>query len=163
MNELSKRVSDSVVETVHIVRPTYLNGAGRLFGGMLLQWIDETAGLVAKRHCRMNVTTVSIDNLHFIKGAYPSDDVILIGKMTYVGNTSMEIKVETFVDNMSGRRHLINRAYLNFVALDENDKPARVPRLILETEEEKQEWEKAERRKEIRRIQRMDPNNAFNY
>ncbi|MEE1086202.1 MAG: acyl-CoA thioesterase [Schaedlerella sp.] len=163
MNELAKRVSDSLAETVHIVRPTYLNGAGRLFGGMLLQWIDETAGIVAKRHCRMNVTTVSIDNLHFIKGAYPSDDIILIGKLTYVGNSSMEIKVETFVENMNGDRLLINRAYLTFVALDENDKPTRVPRLILETDEEKLEWKKAECRKEIRRMQHLDPNNVFNY
>lgn len=58
---------------------------------------------------------------------------------------------------------MINRAYLTFVALDENDKPTRVPRLLLETEEEKYEWEKAEKRNEIRRIQRMDPNNAFNW
>lgn len=163
MTEISRKVSDSKVETIHLVRPTYLNSAGRLFGGMLLQWIDETAGLVAKRHCHLNATTVSIDNLHFIKGAYPSDNVILIGKITHVGNTSMEIKVETFVENIHGNRSLINRAYLTFVALDENDKPTRVPRLLLETEEEKYEWEKAEKRNEIRRIQRMDPNNAFNW
>lgn len=163
MNEIARKVSDSKVETIHLVRPTYLNSAGRLFGGMLLQWIDETAGLVAKRHCHLNATTVSIDNLHFIKGAYPSDNIILSGKITHVGCTSMEIKVETFVENMQGERSLINRAYLTFVALDDNDKPTRVPRLILETDEEKYEWEKAEKRKGIRRIQRMDPNNAFNW
>lgn len=163
MTEITRKVSDSTVETIHLVRPTYLNSAGRLFGGMLLQWIDETAGIVAKRHCRSNATTVSIDNLHFIKGAYPSDNVILLGKMTHVGNTSMEIKVDSFVENMQGDRTLINRAYLTFVALDENDRPTRVPRLILETDEERYEWEKAEKRKEIRRIQRMDPDNAFNW
>lgn len=163
MNESARKVSDSMVETVHLVRPTYLNSAGRLFGGMLLQWIDETAGLVAKRHCHMNATTVSIDNLHFIKGAYPSDSIILNGKITYVGNSSMEIKVDTHVESMDGERTLINRAYLTFVALDKNDKPTRVPRLILETEEEKYEWEKAERRKQIRKVQRQDPENAFNY
>lgn len=163
MDMPARRVADSMVETVHLVRPTYLNSAGRLFGGMLLQWIDETAGLVAKRHCRMNATTVSIDNLHFIKGAYPSDNVILIGKLTYVGNSSMEIQVESFVENMSGDRTLINRAYLTFVALDNNDKPTRVPRLILETEEERRAWEKAEKRCEIRRMERQDPENVFNW
>lgn len=163
MCEQARRVSDSVVETVHLVRPTYLNSSGRLFGGMLMQWIDETAGLVAKRHCRKNITTVSIDNLHFIKGAYPTDDVILIGKMTYVGTTSMEIKVDTYVEHADGERILINRAYLTFVALDENDKPTPVARLILETDEEKKEWEKAKKRREIRKIERQDPNNVFNY
>ena len=45
---VSKTVADSRVETVHIVRPNHLNGAGRLFGGILMQWIDEVAGIVAK-------------------------------------------------------------------------------------------------------------------
>ena len=51
----SRKVSDSRVETVHIVRPNHLNAAGRLFGGMLMQWIDEVAALVAKRHTHTNV------------------------------------------------------------------------------------------------------------
>ena len=53
-----KRVEDSRVETVHIIRPNHLNAAGRLFGGMLMQWLDEVAGMVAKRHTRANVITV---------------------------------------------------------------------------------------------------------
>ena len=49
MNIEAKRVADSMAETVHIVRPNHLNGANRLFGGILMQWIDEVAGIVAKR------------------------------------------------------------------------------------------------------------------
>ena len=161
--EIIKKVSDSIVETVHIVRPTHLNGAGRLFGGALMQWIDETAGLVSKRHCHHNITTVSVNNLHFIKGAYPGDDVILIGKLTYVGSTSMEVKVETYVETMNGERTLINRAYLTMVALDNDDRPIRVPRLALETEEERLDWEKAEKRAAIAKEQRHDPHNVWNY
>lgn len=59
----AKKVSDSVVETVHLIRPQHLNPVGRLFGGMLMQWIDEVAGLIAKRHSHMTVITASIDNL----------------------------------------------------------------------------------------------------
>ena len=66
---VNRSVADSVVETIHLVRPNHLNAAGRLFGGILMQWLDEVAGLVAKRHARMNVTTASVDNLRFIKGA----------------------------------------------------------------------------------------------
>ena len=47
MNIEPKRISDSMVETVHIVRPNHLNGANRLFGGTLIQWLDEVAGIVA--------------------------------------------------------------------------------------------------------------------
>ena len=115
-----------------------------------MQWIDELAGLVAKRHSHMNVTTASVDNLRFLKGAYQRDVVVISGKITYVGNTSMEVKVDSCVEHLNGERTLINRAYFTMVALDENDKPKRVPRLILETEAEKAEWEAAEKRREMR-------------
>ena len=63
MNVEAKTVDDSRVETVHIVRPNHLNGANRLFGGILMQWIDEVAGIVAKRHSMCNVTTFLV--VHF--------------------------------------------------------------------------------------------------
>ena len=62
--EMEKRkVSDPIVETVHMVRPQHLNASDRLFGGALMQWIDEVAGMVAKRHTRRNVITASVDSL----------------------------------------------------------------------------------------------------
>lgn len=77
--------------------------------------------------------------------------VVIIGKVTYVGNSSMEVRVDTYVEHLEdGMRHPINRAYFTMVALDGNDKPKRVPRLILETEAEKTEWEAAEKRKDMR-------------
>ena len=79
MSTTTKKVSDSATETLHIVRPNHLNAAGRLFGGVLMQWIDELAGLVAKRHSHMNVTTASVDNLRFLKGAYQRDVVVISG------------------------------------------------------------------------------------
>lgn len=63
-----------------------------------MQWIDEVAGMVAKRHTRRNVITASVDSLSFLRGAYVKDTVVIIGKVTYVGNTSMEVKVDTYVE-----------------------------------------------------------------
>lgn len=144
-------VSDSQVETVHMIRPNHMNAAGRLFGGMLMQWLDEVAGLVAKRHTRSNVITASVDNLRFIHGAYQGEMVVIIGKVTYVGNTSLEVRVDTYTENLDdGMRHPINRAYFTMVALDENGKPKRVPRLALTTESERAEWQAAEKRREMR-------------
>ena len=149
--EEAKRVSDSQVETVHLIRPNHMNAAGRLFGGMLMQWLDETAGMVAQRHTRSNVITASVVNLRFIHGAYNGEMVVIVGKVTYVGNTSLEVRVDTYVEHLEdGMRHPINRAYFSMVALDENDRPKRVPRLILETESEKAEWEAAQKRREMR-------------
>ncbi len=150
MNAVSRKAADSVVETIHIVRPTHLNAAGRLFGGILMQWIDEVAALAAKRHCRCNVTTVSVDNLVFLRGAYQNDAVVIRAKVTYVGRTSIEVKVDTFVENIQCDRTVINQAFITMVALDENGKPTVVPRLELETDEERDDWEKGEIRKEFR-------------
>ena len=148
--EEKRRISDSKVESLHLVRMTHLNGAGRLFGGMLMQWIDEVAALVAKKHSRMNITTASIDHLQFLQGAFRADIIVLQGKVTYVGRTSMDVKVETYVEDRDGSRTLINCAYLTEVALGKDGKPAEVPRLMLETEEDRREWAKGERRRELR-------------
>ncbi len=153
---LTKKVEDSRVETVHIVRPNHLNGANRLFGGILMQWIDEVAGIVAKRHSMSNVTTASVDNLTFLKGAYQNEMVVIIGKLTWVGKSSMEVRVDTYVEKLHGERRQINRAYFVMVSLDENDKPIAVPRLQIETEEEKLEWENAEIRRIIRKERNHD-------
>ena len=90
MTPEAKTVDESRVETIHIVRPNHLNGANRLFGGILMQWIDEVAGIVAKRHSMANVTTASVDNLTFLHGAYQNDMIVIKGKMTWVGSSSME-------------------------------------------------------------------------
>ena len=157
MNIEAKTVDDSRVETVHLVRPTYLNGAGRLFGGILMQWIDEVAGIVAKRHSMSNVTTASVDNLTFLKGAYNGDMVVIKGKMTWVGSSSMEVCVDTYVETPAGTRERINNAHFMMVALDANDNPVQVPRLILQTDDEHLAWEHGEERRRIR-IQRKKDN-----
>ena len=150
----AKTVDESRVETVHIVRPNHLNGANRLFGGLLMQWIDEVAGIVAKRHCSGNVTTASVDNLTFLKGAYQNDMIVIKGKLTWVGNSSMEVCVDTYVENPRGERVRINNAHFMMVALDENDKPMQVPKRILQTEDEHLAWSHGEERRRIR-LQRL--------
>ena len=151
-----KTVDDSRVETVHIVRPNHLNGANRLFGGILMQWIDEVAGIVAKRHSGCNVTTASVDNLTFLHGAYQNDMIVIKGKLTWVGNTSMEVCVDTYVETLDGKRDRINNAHFMMVALDENNMPVPVPKLILQTEDEHLAWVHGEERRRIRNQRRKD-------
>ena len=131
----AQAVSESRTEIIHMVRPNHLNGAGRLFGGALMQWLDEAAGTVAMRH----------------RGAYNGEIIVIIGKVTYVGRTSMEVRLDTYVEHLeNGMRQPINRAYFTMVAMDENDQPRTVPRLILETESDRADWEAAEKRREMR-------------
>ena len=121
-----------------------------------MQWIDEMAGIVARRHAGTNVTTACVDNLNFKAGAYLGDVVVLIGKMTYVGKTSMEVRIDTYVEAADGTRKIINRAYEVMVALDENDNKVEVPKLIVETEAEKAEWIGGEKRYALRKERRRE-------
>ena len=121
-----------------------------------MQWIDEMAGIVARRHAGTIVTTACVDNLNFKAGAYLGDVVVLIGKMTYVGRTSMEVRIDTYVEDADGTRKIINRAYEVMVALDENDNKVEVPGLIVETESEKAEWLGGEKRYALRKERRRE-------
>ena len=143
-------VRDSRVEQVHMLMYEHMNGYGRLFGGRLMEWIDVVAGVVARRHSGCDVTTASVDRLEFIAPAYIGDTIVLEGNLTFTGRTSMEVRVDTYVEKLSGSRVRINRAYLVMVALDDNGKPTAVPALIPETVEEKAEFEAGKKRKEAR-------------
>lgn len=155
-DEIEMRVSDSQVEQAYILMPKHINESGHLFGGQLLAWIDEIASIVARRHANANPVTAAIDNLIFKKGAKTNDIVVLIGRLTYVGTTSMEVRVDTYVESIEGVRTMINRAYIVMVAMDENYKPKRVPGLIVESESEKAEWESGNRRSEFRKKRKLE-------
>lgn len=151
-----KRVEDSRTENTYLIMPKHINGYGRLFGGILMQWIDEVAGIVAHRHAGSIVTTACVDNLNFKAGAYLGDTVVLIGRMTYVGKTSMEVRVDTYAEDADGIRRMINRAYEVLVSIDQEDKKLEVPGLIVETESERAEWIGGEKRYKLRRQRRKE-------
>ena len=149
--EQAKRVSDSFTEQIQIVMPGQINGFDRLFGGKLVEWMDVVAAVVARRHSGCNVTTASIDRLQFKAPAYANDTMVLQGRITYVGNTSMEVRVNAFTESLGGEKKLVNTAFFIMVALDQDEHPVRVPRLILENEEEEAEFLAAEKRQQIRK------------
>lgn len=152
----ARTVEYSLTETVHSLRPTDINGYGRLFGGQLMMWIDEMAGIVARRHSSGQVTTASVDNLVFKRGAYINQILVMIGRVTYVGSTSMEIRVDTYVEDAAGTRTMINHAYLVMVHIDDEGNALPVPGLILQTEAEKAEWEGGEKRYALRKERRKE-------
>lgn len=156
MQHLSKTPSESYTEQIQILNQSSINGFNRLFGGQLLSWIDVVAATAARRHSGKNVTTASIDNLQFIGPAYPNDTLVLTGKLTYVGVTSMEVCVKTYVEQLSGKRRLINTAFLVLVALDENDRPTPVPELTPESHEEHHQWDAGKRRRLLRKQRRKE-------
>ena len=150
-NRKMKRVTDSMTEQSHLLFPRSLNANGRLFGGQLLEWIDETAGIVAKRHAECNVVTVAIDNMYFKAGATEADTIYLKGYLTYVGRSSMEVRIDTYAEKLDGTRRMIHRAYFVMVGTDADQRPIQVPGLIVEGVNQKIEWETAKKRQELRK------------
>lgn len=141
--------------SVQIVMPQHCNGykKPRLFGGQIMAWIDVVGAVAARRYTQRAVTTVCVDNLSFLRPAYLNDTVVQEAMVTWTGRTSLEVRVDSMVERLDGSRELINRAYLVFVALDEDDRPTPVPPFIPETEEEKQLYREAEDRKRFRQSQ----------
>lgn len=148
---LGKTTAQSHTQQVQIIMNEHINGFSRLFGGQLVEWIDIVAVAVARRHSNQNVTTVCIDHLDFKQPAHVNDTIVLDGRLTYVGRTSMEVRVDTYVEALEGQRTLINTAYLVLVALDEKERPSPVPPLLLVDEAERAQWEAGKKRCQMRR------------
>lgn len=153
---ITKKMEDSLTEQQYLICPAHINNYGRLFGGQLLKWIDELAGIVAIRHCGCTVTTAAIDHLQFRAPAYSGDMIVLRGWVTCVGRTSMEVRVDTYREELDGRRELINRAYIDMVSIDCKGRPQEVPDIAIETDEQKKEWEAAQKRRQLRKQQRQE-------
>ena len=147
-----RSVEFSQVENVYVIRYENINPTGRLFGGQLVSWIDEVAGACASRHTGLAVTTASIDNLTFKRGAYLADRLVLLGRMTYVGRTSCEVRVDSFIEDKDGYRHIINQAFLTYVAIDEKGTPLPIPYgLEVNTTAEMARWDGAVLRRNNRK------------
>lgn len=152
-----KYVEDSKTEQFRLLKYEDINGVNRLFGGKLMAWIDEVAGVTARRHCETEVTTACVDNLQFKEPAFLGDMVVIIGKITYIGKSSLEVRVDSYVEDAHGYRRPINRAYVTMVALDEKERPLAVQfGLELKSDTEKMEWESGQKRAELRKQRRKE-------
>lgn len=143
-------VSDTLIETNHIVLPSHTNGLGTIFGGVLMSWIDITAAICAQRHSRRIVVTASIDSLHFLAPARVGDIVTLTARVIFTGRTSMTVRVNADSENVrTGERHRCVTSDLSFVALDAQGKPTKIPAVHPKSKLEKQEAQQAATRRKV--------------
>jgi len=153
---LSKKVADSKTIMTQTVFPNDVNNNGTLYGGRLLDWIDTIAGIVAKRHCRSSVVTASIDSLNFLNPIQQRDIVTLEGWVNYVGRTSMEIEVRVISeDPITSDTRKTCRAFLTYVAVNDDGDPIEVPRLDLINDDERKRAELANKRR-AQRLRLLD-------
>jgi acyl-CoA hydrolase len=154
-----KTPSASRVLMTQLIMPLHTNGAaGVLFGGQVMQWIDVCAGVAAMKHAGGKVVTASIDRLDFISPVHLGDIVVLQAQVNFAANTSMEVgcRVET-EDPRSGQRRYTTRAYLTFVAIDEEGRPRSIEPIQPESDDEKQRFAEAAERRAARLASRLRP------
>lgn len=152
MTAKAKPTSASAIEqNVYKVFPNDLNSEYTVFGGLVMGLCDRTALIVAERHSGMTSVTAAVDSLHFLAPARAGDTLIVKAAVNRTWRSSMEIGVHVAAeDSFSGdTRHVVS-AYLTFVALDDDGKPATVPAVAPETEAEKRRYEQAEQRRNAR-------------
>jgi acyl-CoA hydrolase len=159
----AKTAKETLAITTHMVLPNDTNTLGNLFGGQLLAWMDIIASVSAQRHSRRVVVTASVNNVSFKSPISHASLVTLEAKVSRAFSSSMEIFVDVFVENnVTGERIKSNEAIYTFVAVDQNGGPIQVPELIPETDEEKERFESALRRKQLSLILagKMNPKDA---
>ena len=156
MSELiGKPVRESQAEMTEVVLPNDTNQLGGMLGGRLMHLMDIAAAIAGHRHSRGYVVTASVDHLTFRHPIRMSELVVLKSSVNRVWNTSMEIGVKVFAEEvLTGRRTHTCSAYLTFVALDEHGNRKPIPPVIPETEEEQRRYREAEERRRYRLAQR---------
>ena len=150
-----RRTGDSFVEMTEIVLPEDSNPRGTVFGGRVLALIDKCAAMVAIRHARGEVLTVSMDSVEFRNSVKVGEMLVLRGRLNAVFRSSMEIEVEVrSEDRYSGEQRLTTCAIVTMVAVGEDGRPRRVPALVAESDDDRRRVEAASARRRRRLAER---------
>ena len=122
-----QRAALSETHIFKAVFPNTTNHYDTLFGGTAMQLMDEVAFITATRFARLKMVTVSSDKIDF-NDPIPSGTIIeLVGRVVKMGNSSLDIKVEIFIELMnSDKRELAINGMFKFVAVGENKKPIKI-------------------------------------
>lgn len=136
-----------------LVLPNDTNTINNLRGGKILHWMDIASAIAAGKHAEAVVVTVSVDQVSFQNPIKIGDVVTITAKVTRSFNTSVEVYIDVWAENLpTQNKYKCNTAYYTFVALDSNGRPTKVPVVSPETEKEKENYDSALRRRELRLI-----------
>jgi len=163
MERKKKAPSESLVSMTELVLPNDTNTLNNLMGGRLMHWMDVVSAIAGQKHCNSIVVTASVDNISFRSPIQLGNVVTLRAKATRAFNSSLEIRIDVEAENIpEGKKVFSHSAYFTFVAVDKEGKPIPVPEVAPETEEEKQLYDGALRRRQLRLVLsgRMKPSEA---
>ncbi len=146
-----------------MVLPNDTNTLGNLMGGRLLYYMDIAAAIAAQKHSNRIVVTASVDNVSFAEAVRLGNIVTLKAQVTRSFSSSMEVYIEVWAEDIpAGVRVSTNSAFYTFVAVDQTGRPIEVPGVVPETDEEKDRYASALRRRQLRLVLagRMKPQDA---
>jgi acyl-CoA hydrolase len=150
--EKGKTVKESRIVMARSMQPPDANAWGNVHGGAILRLVDEAGGVVAIRHSRCRCVTVAMDSMIFKQPVYIGDLLTITAYLTWVGRTSMEVEARIEAEDLrTGVTRHAGTSYLVYVAIDDLGRPVPVPRLLLETEEERGRERAGEERRARRR------------
>ncbi len=143
-------VTYSRTTLTELMIPSYANFGGKIHGGILLSLMDKVAYACAAKHAGNYCVTVTVDGVHFLQPVEVGDLVSLKASVNYVGNTSLTVGIRVIAENVkTGKVKHTNTSYFTMVAKDDNELPAQVPGLILETREDARRFLEALKRREL--------------
>jgi acyl-CoA hydrolase len=153
-----KRADESATEMVQVVLPNDANPLGFILGGTVMHLIDIAGAIASHRHTRSLLVTAAVDDLQFLHPIKVVDLIILKSRVTCAFNTSLEVQVDVYSEEtLTGRQLLTSRAFLTFVAISRDGDRARVPPLLVETEDERRTCEQAHARRAERLRKKSSP------
>ena len=163
MNKKKKYARESLVTMTELVLPNDTNTLNNLMGGRLMHWMDIVSAIAAQKHSNRIVVTASADNISFGQPILLGNVVTLRAQVTRSFNSSMEVHVMVSAEDIpSGKKVESNQAFFTFVAVDQSGRPIDVPEVMTETAEEKELYDSALRRRQLRLVlaKRMKPQEA---
>lgn len=124
---IEEKIKAAETRIFKAVFPNTTNHYDTLFGGTAMMMMDEVAFITATRFSRQYMVTVSSDRIDFTKPIPAGTIVELIGSIIHIGNTSMKVRVDIFVEQMySEHREKAVSGEFSFVAIDEHKKPTAI-------------------------------------
>ncbi len=125
--QIKEKIKQAETHVFKVVFPDTTNHHNTMFGGRVIMMMTETAFMTATRFARKKFVIVRSDRIDFKKPIPVGTLVELIGNVQKIGNTSIEIKVDLFLEKMNSEfRQKVVSGVFTLVALDENEKPMKI-------------------------------------
>jgi uncharacterized protein (TIGR00369 family) len=148
----------SEISLNQLMLPEHANALGNVHGGVIMKMVDEAGAIVAMRHAQRPCVTIAIDSMTFKQPVHVGELMVCQARVTYVGRSSIEVQVIVHAENVMTREVThTNSAYVVYVSLGPDGKPAAAPPLLLETEEDRRLFAEGTQRQRHRTMSGPQP------